>query len=151
MKIFEPSPFSGKWFSHKFRSAGLRYEIAVSIERGRLVWVNGPYPCGKFPDVCIFRHRMKIVLANNEKVLVHNGYPDSRCFKSSDVSHEYMDIHNEIRARHEAINRRLKQFNALPNVFRRSVGHHGYIFLAIANLTHMSMELGESLFEIGLH
>ena len=69
MKIFEPSLFSGKWFGHKFRSAGLRYEIAVSVERGRLVWVNGPYPCGKFPDVCIFRHRMKTVPQRMRKFL----------------------------------------------------------------------------------
>ena len=150
MKIFEPGPFSGKWFGHKFRAAGLRYEIAVNIKRGRLVWVNGPYPCGNFPDVFIFQHRMKTVLAKNEKVLADNGYPDNRCLKSSDVPHESIDIHSEIRARHESINRRVNQFNALSKVFRHSVDLHGYVFHAITNLTLTSLKLGESLFEIDL-
>ena len=28
-EINEPSPFDRKWFSHKLRGAGLRYEIGI--------------------------------------------------------------------------------------------------------------------------
>ncbi len=56
-KIFKPTLFSGKWLFHKIFSTGLRYEIGVSTEKGRLVWVNGPYPCGLLPDVRISRER----------------------------------------------------------------------------------------------
>ena len=46
----------GNWFtSHKysFKSA-LRYKIGVSIIGGDLVWIQGPYPAGRFNDIAIF-------------------------------------------------------------------------------------------------
>ena len=49
-RIQEPSPFDPKWYSHKFRGPGLRYEIGVCIKTGWIVWVNGPFPAGAWPD-----------------------------------------------------------------------------------------------------
>jgi hypothetical protein len=43
-------------FSHKLNSAGLRYEIGITIQTGDLVWTNGPYPCGNWPDLRIARN-----------------------------------------------------------------------------------------------
>ena len=43
-RVREPSPFGPKWFSHKFKGPGLRYEVAVSIRKGHIVWVNGTFP-----------------------------------------------------------------------------------------------------------
>ena len=43
--IYEPTPISPSWFSHKFRAAGVRYEIGVSVEKGDIVWLHGPFPC----------------------------------------------------------------------------------------------------------
>ena len=54
--IQEPIPFDPQWFSHKFRGPGLKYEIAVCIQTGDIVWANGPFKCGKWPDVKILRH-----------------------------------------------------------------------------------------------
>jgi hypothetical protein len=31
-RINEPTDFSTKWFSHKFKDPGLRYEVAISIK-----------------------------------------------------------------------------------------------------------------------
>ena len=31
-----------------------RYELALDIKNGHLVWVNGPYAAGAWPDVEIF-------------------------------------------------------------------------------------------------
>lgn len=53
-QIFEPRPFSKQWYSHKFKKAGVRYEVAVCIQTGWIVWINGPYPCGAWPDIKIF-------------------------------------------------------------------------------------------------
>jgi hypothetical protein len=33
-RINEPTDFSTKWFSHKFKGPGLRYEVAISIKGG---------------------------------------------------------------------------------------------------------------------
>ena len=54
-RIYEPSPFSPKWFSHKFHGPGLRYEVGIAIRTGWIVWINGPYPPGDWPDVRIAR------------------------------------------------------------------------------------------------
>jgi hypothetical protein len=32
--IYEPTPFSTKWFSHKLKGLGVRYELAISIGGG---------------------------------------------------------------------------------------------------------------------
>ena len=61
LRIYGPTPFSSQSFEYKLKSGGLRYEIGVNIKNGSLVWIHGSYLCGKFPDVSIFRHRMKRV------------------------------------------------------------------------------------------
>ncbi|KAI2510184.1 hypothetical protein MHU86_4216 [Fragilaria crotonensis] len=61
-------PFDSQWFSHKFRGPGLRYEMAVCIQTGDIVWVNGPYKCGKWPDVKIFKSRLMHLLGDDEMV-----------------------------------------------------------------------------------
>ena len=48
----------GNWFAnHKysFKSA-LRYEIGVCIIGGDLVWIQGPYPAGRFNDIASFNN-----------------------------------------------------------------------------------------------
>ena len=39
-----------KYYSHKFHSAGLDYEVALSIFQPKCVWVAGPYPAGKHEE-----------------------------------------------------------------------------------------------------
>lgn len=60
--------------SHKFKHAGLRYEIAVCILTGDIVWVIGPFPCGAWPDISIFRFALKYLLDENERVEADDGY-----------------------------------------------------------------------------
>ena len=55
------------WKSHKFGGAGLRYEIGISIEYGDIVWWNGPFPCGAFPDIKIFKQSLKHMMNYGEK------------------------------------------------------------------------------------
>ena len=39
-------PIDPAWYSHKFKRAGLRYEIVVDIERSKILWAYGGVPCG---------------------------------------------------------------------------------------------------------
>jgi hypothetical protein len=57
-RINEPTDFSTKWFSHKFKGPGLRYEVAIS-KRGDIIHIQGPYPCGKWPDIKNARGRAR--------------------------------------------------------------------------------------------
>jgi hypothetical protein len=47
-----------KFYSHKFESAGLDYEVALSIFEPKCVLIAGPYPAGK-NDITIFRKRLR--------------------------------------------------------------------------------------------
>jgi hypothetical protein len=40
---------------HKFAGkSALHYELGVDIAEGDQVWIEGPYPVGKYPDINIF-------------------------------------------------------------------------------------------------
>ena len=55
--IQKPSPFSSKWWSHKFNGHGVRYEVGLGIQNGDIVWVNGTFTCGECPDIKIFSNK----------------------------------------------------------------------------------------------
>ena len=71
-RIEEPSPFDEKWYSHKFKGPGIRYEVGVAIN-GNIVWVNGGYPCGQWNDLKIAQHTVLNLLDNGEKVRLQMG------------------------------------------------------------------------------
>lgn len=77
--IQELNPFSPIWYSHKLNDAGLRYEIGISLGTGNIVWANGPYRCGDYTDLMVFRDRLKSNLDIGEQVLAYSGYPDFSC------------------------------------------------------------------------
>lgn len=75
-RIQEPRRLDGKkgpnpiYSSHKFgRKAGLRYEIALSIWSDHIVWVKGPFPCGRWAYFKIFKEKGLANKLNSEKEL----------------------------------------------------------------------------------
>ena len=142
-RIQEPRPFSKRWYSHKFKGPGLRYEVAVSIDKDGIIWTNGPFPAGQFPDIKIFRQALRCLLEPNEKVIADKGY-------IGEPNHVVIDrdeMNSIYRARHETCNERFKQFNILKNVFCHNVGKHGIVFHSVVVLTQLSLQCGEELFE----
>jgi len=148
--IQEPSPFSRKWWSHKFNGPGLRYEVGVCIQTGDIVWVNGAYPCGRWTDLRIFRHRLKAFLLPNELVEVDKGYRgDERCrIPQHRVSHSDERAKRRARARHEQINSRIKIFNVLTDEFRHDIHEHQHCFFACAVLTQLSFYNNERPWQV---
>ena len=63
-----------KFYSHKFKKSALRYEVAVCILTGDIVWINGPYPAGRWSDITIFCNNLIHELDKNERVEADNGY-----------------------------------------------------------------------------
>lgn len=145
-KIHEPTPFSPRWFSHKFRGPGVRYEVGICIATGDIVWIHGPFPCGSFADLRIFRLAMKHVLDDDEYVVADGWYQDERCQTPNNRGQS--PLHALIRARHETINRRFKQFNVLGHRFRLSLSLHSICFHAVANLTQIMIESGDRPFSV---
>ena len=51
-----PAVKGNSFSSHKFKGkCALRYELGVDIVEGNLVWIEGPFPAGKYTDIIIFR------------------------------------------------------------------------------------------------
>jgi hypothetical protein len=62
--------------SHKYAGKlALRYELGVDILAGNLVWIQGPYPAGKYNDFKIFNNVIRHYLEPGKRVEADsNGY-----------------------------------------------------------------------------
>lgn len=125
----------------------MRYEIAVSVETAKIVWANGPWPCGAFSDIRIFRGGLKSMLKVDELAIGDSGYTDTRCIQPPGTQHPMNVTLARIRARHETVNKRLKQFSVLRQRFRHDIARHGDCFFAVLNITHLMLQ-EEPLFSV---
>jgi hypothetical protein len=130
------------YYSHKFKHAALRYEVAVCIQTGMIVWFNGPFPAGRWPDINIFRRNLKNMLLPGEMVEADRGYKDVAC-RHCDVVVSKSDARAKSRAmrRHETVNSDLKTFGCLENRWRHDLTKHGLAFTACAFLIQMKYKL----------
>jgi hypothetical protein len=109
----EPTEFDPKWRSHKFNGPGLRYEVALCIRTGHIVWVNGGLPCGEWPDLRLARNAFIDRLQPGERALVDQGYRDQLYFEFAND-----DLRRQkILARHETVNSRIKMFCCMSQRF----------------------------------
>lgn len=142
-QIRQPYPFSSAWYSHKYKGPGLRYELAVCIQTGYIVWINGPYSCGSWNDQKIFTHGLVHWLDEGERVEADNGYGGPHVVCPSDyATAEEKRAKSLARARHENINRRLKQFGILGQKYRHALKKHQGVFRACAVLTQLGIVMG---------
>ena len=139
-------PFWKGWCSHKFKGPGVRHEVGVCIRTGSIVWFNGPFPCGKWPDINISRQGIKHFLRPGEKVQADQGHRGELCIVTPDEDGN--DIGQPVRARHETVNKRFKQFSILHRVFRHDVRKHHVAFGAVAVITQLAIEHGEPLHQV---
>jgi DDE superfamily endonuclease len=126
----------------------------VSLVHGDCVWINGPYECGKWPDISIFRNSLISHLSEGERVEADDGYI-GECPRYTKVpGHMTSDpttasMQADARKRHETINKRFKQFGILKQAFRsKRLYTHGKIFRAVAIITQLCIEKGEPLFSV---
>lgn len=145
-KIKEPIPFSRKWFSHKFKGPGLRYEIGLNIRSGYIVWKHGGYPCGEFPDLKLAREAYVHSVNVGEKTLADKGYRDANFFIQPTANTQ--GTHGILMARHETVNKRIKQFKALKYSFRHDLRKHPIVFSAVVNATQLMLQNGAPLFRV---
>lgn len=112
------------------KKGGLRYELALCIQTGDLVWINGPFPAGANHDVTIFRSSLKSHLIEGERVEADDGYIGEapmyvKCPKSFTNLQETEYMQQRVRNRQETINNRLKFWTVLAVIFRHEIEHHG--------------------------
>lgn len=83
-----------------------------------------------------------------EKVLTDSGYGTS-FFVTPTGNNTIADYKQSVvRARHETVNRRFKEFNILHRTFRHDITKHHQVFFAVANLVQLSLEYENGLFDV---
>jgi len=139
--------------SHKYKGkSALRYELGVDILAGNLVWIQGPYPAGKFNDITIFNKVLRQFLGPGERVEADDGYRGNadkiKCPLNDANPQKNLAMQGRVRARHETINGRLKNWGILSQVYRHDIKLHGSVFRACAVMTQLSINNGEPLFAV---
>ncbi len=64
-KAFAPHKYAGK--------SALHYELGIGILGGDLLWIQGPYPAGKYTDIKIFNKVLHHFLDPEERVEADEG------------------------------------------------------------------------------
>jgi hypothetical protein len=115
--------------------------VGLCIQTEWLVWINGPYPCGAFPDLKIAREHLFNVLAPGEKVVADGGYRNGGEFTETPNGLINMDQiqKSQTRARPETVNGRSQDFTILKQSFRGYLGDHGFIYKACAVLVQIAI------------
>jgi hypothetical protein len=144
------STLQSSLFSHKSQGAGYRYEMGVCIQTGDIVWVNGPFKCGDWPDINTFRLDLKGRLAPGEKVEADVGYRGDNSIRTPNDVANMVDrpAKSVARARHETINHRFKKCYAVGGVFRHHRRMHTPVFSTVAVITQLSIDHGKRPFHV---
>ena len=143
------------WSSHKYNmKSGVRYEVGLCIATGDIVWINGPYNCGRWPDISIFRNSLLSHLAPNERVEADDGYIGEapryvKCPKSIANVPEKEYMQQRVRNRQESVNNRFKFWGILKQVYKQHrISSHADVFRAVAVITQLAINSGEKLFTV---
>jgi hypothetical protein len=93
--------------------SALRCELGVSILGGDLVWIQGPYPAGKYTDIKIFNKVLRHFLDPGEQVKADEGnvgHPNKiKCPQNVGNLAEKWAMQGRMRAHHKMLNGRLKK------------------------------------------
>ena len=146
-----------KFYSHKFHTAALDYELGTSIFTQHCVWVASPHPAGT-NDITVFRVGLKQKMEEaralrgvDYRVIADRGHRGERGFISTPSSFDSEMVRcfkGRALSRHESFNGRLKNFDCLQEHFRHSVQKHKICFLAGVVIVQISLENGFPLFEV---
>jgi hypothetical protein len=139
--------------SHKYvGKSALCYELGVDILMGNLVWIQGPYPARAWPDIKIFTSCLAHFLKPYERIEADDGYRGHadkvKCPKNDVNPVKNLKMQGRIRAHHETLYERLKNWGILSQVFRHNIRHHGDVFWACAVIIQLTIKHGEPLFVV---
>ena len=93
-------------------------------------------------------------LGEGERVEADDGYIGEasgciKCPKSFSNPEETLFMQQRVRNRQETVNKRMKNWGVLKQVYRHRFSGHGDLFTAIAVITQITIDNGEPLFKCG--
>ena len=139
-----------KYYSHKFKTSALNYEIAIDLATSRVVHYNGPFPASK-NDITIFREQLKDKIPDGCLAIGDKGYlgePDKLMTPNSHDVKKVRKFKGRARARHESFNKMLKRFECLDQRFIHGEENHLTVFEGVLVICQYQMEMGEPLFDV---
>jgi len=71
-----------------------------------------------------------------------------RRWRESSTKTDAIAMEGPVRARHETLNGRLKNWGILSQVFHHDIGRHGEVLRACATVTQLTINDGEPLFKV---
>jgi hypothetical protein len=157
--VNEPWPFNPEMYSEKFNGPGLKYEVAVCIKTGHIVWINGPF-LASINDFTVFiHHGLGQAITQEEGVEVDSGYLGDNRFMQPHmgISSKERKQKAVVRGRQEGVNGRLKVYSVLrthfhhyeagPNSRNEMMAKHKLCFEAVAVITQLKISTGEPIFK----
>ena len=147
--INEPSPYNPIWWSHKLNGPGIRYEVAMCIQTGHIVWINGPFPCN-ISDRDIFDKGLSKRLLPGEGVEADNGYKGRvQIYVPGCAQTRIARIQkSHTRGRLETVNRRFKQFKCMQRWGNNDIFKHADVARAVATIVELAFCTGKELYEV---
>lgn len=88
------------------------------------------------------------MIGDAERTVADDGYRDVQRFIYPQMYPGFRARLKNIMARHETVNKRMKQWGCLNQRFRHRVILHPMCFRAVANLTQLMIMLGEELYQV---
>ena len=141
-----------KFYAFKFEKAGVNVEIGLDLFQDRIVWVNGPFP-GSVHDLTMFRKegglKQKMEETGSIKAVGDKGYRGENALISvhnSLDSPQVREFKKRALARHETMNKRLKNFSCLGERFRHKFHNFKKFLLAVVVTVQFQFENGSPLF-----
>jgi len=149
-KVNEPRPLNPGFCSHKFKHATVRCEVGVAIQHPSVVWLNGPFPAGTWSDCRIAMNWLDHALLPGEMHVADGGHRDGhqRADTPTGLHNDDDKMKSKVRARHETVNKRFKEWHCLSDCHRHSLEKHGVVMRAVANIVQIEMEEERPLFQL---
>lgn len=123
--------------------------MAICIQTSEILWTNGPFAAGAWPDLKMFKSSLLGMLAPGEMVEADNGHPNPACqIPKQKISVEDLRARSVARARHECINKKFKQWGCMAQPFRHALWKHKCCFGAIAAITQLAICRVEIVFDV---
>ena len=133
---------------------GVTYEIALDLTTSQISWTNGPFPAAKH-DIAIYTQEntgLKWKIPEGKMVIADRGYRgeanNELCTPNTFDEAKVKLFKRRARARHESVNKKIKDFDILEHRFRHSVTKHQRVFEAVVVIVQMDMDNGLQLFTI---
>lgn len=123
----------------------MQYKVDVAIGTGYLIRVHDLFPCRAFNDLAIHHLEVKNATRSGERAVADGGYRDETCSISQNPESVSWGF---VRARHGAVNKRLKHFNVLSHRFRHNFKLYSKCCFEVANITQLLIMNGEANFNI---